>query len=219
MMATSRGLIPEIALSAVWLLGACPARDIQLAQTPADSTPTSTVASPSTVSDGASLAPEPPHDAADAGRGCTTGADCTTQGKRAFDRQEYAQARELFERACALQDPLGCKWLALDLDHERGPLLAADGARGHQVMEKACDLGELEACWMLGNGYLYGNALGVTRDPERAVWLYQKGCDGGEAGSCASLANCYADGLGVAKDKERAKKMRKRAEQLGYLGE
>ncbi len=106
------------------------------------------------------------------------------------------------------------------LDDANDPRIPVSPARVAPVMQKACDLGELQACWMLGNGYLYGHRSGVeTPEPERAVKLYQKGCDGGEAGSCASLADCYASGEGVAKNKALAKKYRKRAAELGYVGE
>jgi TPR repeat protein len=151
---------------------------------------------------------------------CDAGADCTARGKEAFDLQRYLEAHQLFERACQLDDALGCKWLALDLKDANDPQIPADPARVAPTLEKACTLGELQACWMLGNGYLYGDRSGVvTPDPPRAVGFYQKGCDGGEAGSCASLANCYADGEGVGKDKALAKRYRKRAKELGYVGE
>ncbi len=146
--------------------------------------------------------------------------ECTKRGKHAFDARRFLEAHQLFERACELNDGLGCKWLALDLKDANDPRIPVDPARVASVLAKACDLGELSACWILGNGYLYGNRSGVVApDPARAVQLYQKGCDGGEAGSCATLAYCYEDGEGVPKNKVLARRYRKRAEELGYVGE
>lgn len=207
----------RLAICALGLSSACPARE----RTPAESadwdarSPEAQRGQAHDDAGSASRAKEP-HDS-DAG--CTTGRDCEEQGIRAYDHGDYVSARLLFERACQLNDPLGCRRLSLDLDHDRGPAAPADPPRAQTVLEKACELGEHDSCGMLATGYLYGNRPGVARDPERGAKLFQKACDGGDGASCEGLANCYADGLGVAKDRARARKLRKRAAELGYVGE
>jgi TPR repeat protein len=209
--------LSKVAQLALLLVAGCPTRD---AKAPQAVTPAEPAHATAPEDERAPQDAGAPPQAAFPPATCDAGADCTALGKQAFDLRRYLEAHRLFERACQLDDALGCKWLALDLKDANDPRIPADPARVAPTLEKACELGELQACWMLGNGYLYGGRSGVvTPDPARAVKLYQKGCDGGEAGSCASLANCYADGEGVGKDKALAKKYRKRAEELGYVGE
>jgi TPR repeat protein len=138
---------------------------------------------------------------------------------RASDQRDHVTARALFERACELNHPLGCKWLSLDLDHTRDPRAPADKDRGQVVMIKACELGELDSCRMVANSYLYGNRPGVPEDHQRAVQLLQKTCDAGDGASCDELATCYADGTGVPKDRALARKLRRRGAELGFVGE
>lgn len=151
---------------------------------------------------------------------CDSGPDCTSKGEQAFDAQRYIDARALFERACERNDGAGCTSLALSLIHPNDSRIPAQPERVVPAMSKACELGDFEACRLLGNGYLYGRRSGVeTADPGLAVKYFQKGCDGGEAGSCDVLASCYDDGMGVAKNKKLAKKYRKKAAELGFVGE
>jgi TPR repeat protein len=210
-------------LVALLFLAGCPTRDAKPLQTVASDSRAPANSPPAEASEDARAAPDalaaPPATSAPAPL-CDAGAECTALGKQAFDQKRYLDAHQLFERSCQLDDALGCKWLALDLKDANDPRIPADPSRVAPTLEKACALGELQACWMLGNGYLYGNRSGVvTPDPTRAVALYQKGCDGGEPGSCSSLADCYAEGEGVAKDRALARKYRKRAEELGFVGE
>ena len=127
---------------------------------------------------------------------------------------------QLFERACELNDASGCHWLSLAVHHGHEGLYEANEARSAHLMEKACNLGDQEACWILGNFYLWGTRRGVIRpDPRRAASIYEKACAAGEAASCDILGQCYEQGMGVPKNPAQGRKLRKRAKELGFVGE
>ncbi len=118
-------------------------------------------------------------------------------------RQNYIEARRLYQKACDGGSAMGCFYLGRF--YERGLGVRQDYAEARQLYRKACDGGSAMGCNNLG--YLYQNGRGVTQDYGQARALYQKGCDGGEAGSCSNLGGLYDNGQGVTQDYGQARRL------------
>ncbi len=87
--------------------------------------------------------------------------------------QDYRRASEMFEKACALADALGCNNLAFA--YETGNGVPQDRLRALEFWEKGCDLGHASGCAALGDRYAAGTDF--AQDWTRAVALYEKSCD------------------------------------------
>ena len=111
---------------------------------------------------------------------------------------DVAAGFEHFARACDLGWGEACATLGASLS--QGHNITADPARGVAVLRRGCQLASYLACRVLA-------ATVQTTDGAAAVAAATRACDGGDAGGCAVLGLCFADGLGVARDLERANQL------------
>ncbi len=89
------------------------------------------------------------------------------------DRQNYAKAREYYEKACNLGYGGGCTGLG-DL-YSKGLSVKLDKIKAREYYGKACDLGYGGGCYDLGFLYEYGE--GVKTNDVKAREYYKKACD------------------------------------------
>lgn len=136
--------------------------------------------------------------------------------------RDEARGRELFERYCA-DDPVACS--------EYGSLSASgtgvpqDSGLAHLLLGLACDSDEATACRELAamldaacdarhgpscneRGVMFAQGRGPTKDgvpdPAAAFARFDRACATGDANGCSNLARAYEQGIGVAKDPQRA---------------
>jgi len=150
------------------------------------------------------------------------------QGEALFNNKQYAEADELFHKACQggigaacfharlfaeacrLRDANGCNALGNDATMGRnGP---RDFHVAAQYYSKACDLGKTEGCFNLAN--LYDSMSSGMMDLGRAASNYSKLCDGGYPAACSQLADMYRNGDGVTRDAAKSQKLAERAKEI-----
>jgi TPR repeat protein len=130
-----------------------------------------------------------------------------------YDEQgEPERAAPLFERACKLQDMVGCGDWGVALLTGEG--VAEDKVQGFRVTRKACEGGNSHACRNLGLAYQNGD--GVTADDASAAQAFQQACQGGSEDGCAWLAACYREGRGVTANEQEAVRWTRKACSLGH---
>lgn len=154
-----------------------------------------------------------PDDLADCYRQCDAGdgRSCVIAGVRQRDQRGGAESGletwELFERACAKEDALGCTLLGdmyrFGADVERDVLTAG----AHYRM--GCDAGVAAACRQLGTMFYYGD--GLSADLTQAVSLYGRGCDAGDQRSCSLLGDLHMTSVGEFHNPVRAVELFQRA--------
>ena len=102
-----------------------------------------------------------------------------------------------WERACRLGLGHGC-WAAAD-QRLRSPGEPVE-RKVRPLLERGCSLGDHAACVALGHWLVRTGG-----SPARAAALFDAVCVGGaDPAGCAALGLLYRDGLGVAKDEQRA---------------
>jgi TPR repeat protein len=114
--------------------------------------------------------------------------------------QDYAKAREWFEKAAA-QDSAHAMF-SLGSLYENGKGVSEDYAKAHEFYEKAAARGEANAMFRLG--WLYENGKGVTQDYVKARDWFEKAAAKGDTKAMVNLGVFYEDGLGVAQDHAKA---------------
>jgi TPR repeat protein len=97
---------------------------------------------------------------------------------------DYAEARQLYERACDLDEMRACHNLGRLYEDGRG--VPKDPARAVALYGKSCDGGNRFACVSLGN--MYAMASGVPRDIPRGLSAAASACSEGEGYGCTSYA-------------------------------
>jgi eukaryotic-like serine/threonine-protein kinase len=101
------------------------------------------------------------------------------QGKSAYDRKQYADARTLFSQACDGGEPRACNYLGYLYAQGLGGARDTEKARG--IYQQACDQRNLASCASLGS--LYQD----TGNNSQARTYFKKACDGGLAEGCTLL--------------------------------
>ncbi len=181
-----------------------------------------------------------PADESDCVAQCDKGdaVSCAHLGVLKVKKNEVADAKALFSKACEAGVGRGCNGLGVIAT--RGLDGTPDPATGVQRYRQACEQGYANACHnvafqlqqgegvpkdVAGAKEIYDRGcdggLGVSchnlgvlvqpDDPKRAAELYTRGCQGGYAGACGNLAQLYAEGKGVPNDPKRAAELRKQA--------
>lgn len=101
------------------------------------------------------------------------------------------------ERACSLEDPAGCYWLAeLELPRKGEPPEAA-----YLLLERSCEGPYARACAELADIHL---ARRTAFDDEIAAAHLDTACSNGGYESCKELSGLYRAGKGVERDLEAA---------------
>ena len=88
------------------------------------------------------------------------------------DNQSIEQSLISFQKACDLNNSVGCKELA-DW-YANGSDVTADIAKANAYFQKACELGEANSCNRLGESYK--NGFGLIVDMAKASEFFQKAC-------------------------------------------
>lgn len=109
----------------------------------------------------------------------------------------------LFERACDLEDAIGCYNWAIELEHRGDYSAAAIPVRKACRLEPDKECGELARLAFLGKG--------MARDPALALKIWTKACDAGDAEGCSGLALAYQQGVGVKLDLSKAASLYRKA--------
>src|SRR5215831_1700228 len=125
--------------------------------------------------------------------------------------QDYAKAREWYEKAAAKGDANAM--FSLGGLYDSGAGVAQDHAKAREWYEKGADKGEAEA--MTNLGVLYENGHGVTQDHAKAREWFEKAADKGEAEAMANLGWLYQNGQGGAQDYAKARELYEKAADKG----
>ena len=121
--------------------------------------------------------------------------------------QDYAKAREWYEKAAAKGDAIAMSNLGGLYGGGRG--VAQDYAKAREWSEKAADKGNAIAISNLG--LLYESGQGVAQDYAKAREWYEKAAANGNAIAMSNLGGLYADGRGVAQDYAKAREWYEKA--------
>lgn len=122
--------------------------------------------------------------------------------------QDWARARELYERAATRGSPVAMTSLAHV--HLSGRGVPRDVAKGREWLEKAAQRNHAPAMNDLGVVFERGGP-GIERDYAQARAWYEKAAAGGYARSMGNLATLYANGHGVPRDLGKAHELFLRA--------
>ncbi len=153
---------------------------------------------------------------------------CYNFGLVYFTKQNYKQAKDLFNLSCKLGVKKGCQKYTLailnlynngkSLDPYDYTILAElhiqwkEYSKAKELLEKACDGGIYQSCYKLGGIYYTGDSdNNIEQDKQKAKELLGKACDGGVMDGCHSLGYIYDNGDGAKEDKQKAKKLYKKA--------
>ncbi|HEX7601283.1 MAG TPA: tetratricopeptide repeat protein [Polyangiaceae bacterium] len=127
--------------------------------------------------------------------GCTALADMYYFGHGG--PKDERRGCELFVKSCEMGEAEGCRnagycW-------SRGLLGPVDPAKAGEAFARACDGGNLAACVDLGMTY-------ETQDRglDHVASLYRRACDAKITEACANLGRVYLNGIGVARDLDKA---------------
>ncbi len=124
---------------------------------------------------------------------------------------ERAEAMKLYERACSKGLMRSCSKLAFRLE-ESSSTNRADHTRALKLTEQACTANDALGCANLA-AWLWdeGPAHFV-----RAAAAAKKGCELGDLFSCGTLGSMYKDGVGLAKDPQKALSFMMQGCEAGY---
>ncbi|NPS34834.1 tetratricopeptide repeat protein, partial [Helicobacter pylori] len=103
------------------------------------------------------------------------------RGMLSYDKQDFSKAKEYFEKACDLNDGLGCS--NLGSLYYNGEGVEKDLTKVAQFSSKACDLNNGDGC--VGLGFLYGRGKG--KNSKKAAQFYSKACDLNNGRGCNNL--------------------------------
>ena len=122
--------------------------------------------------------------------------------------QDYAKAREWYEKAAAKGDAIAMSNLGGLYGNGRG--VAQDYAKAREWYEKAADKGNAIA--MSNLGLLYESGQGVAQDYAKAREWYEKAAAKGNAIAMSNLGGCFTtNGQGVAQDYAKAREWYEKA--------
>ena len=94
--------------------------------------------------------------------------------------QDETRAAMLYERSCAMKDPVGCVFAGQMHEYAHG--VSEDDAKAARLYERACDLRWAPGCYNLA--IMYERGRGVSQDRARAGDLYQLACTAGASQAC-----------------------------------
>jgi TPR repeat protein len=132
-------------------------------------------------------------------------------GRVAVARKEYAEARNLFERAAAGGYRMGLN--NIGALYEGGSGVRPDYVQAANWYRKAVEAGEPIA--MIDLGYLYENGLGVAKNCAEAVRLYETAVKAGMPDAMFNLGLLYYNGKCVQRDNAEARRLYEQASNLG----
>src|SRR5262249_23762764 len=122
--------------------------------------------------------------------------------------QDYAKAREWFEKAAAKD--YASAMADLGAIYYNGEGVPRDYAKAREWYEKAADKGNANAMYGLGDIYYYGH--GVAQDYAKAREWYEKAAaKDSTAGPMTDLGTLYYNGLGGAQDYGKAREWYEKA--------
>src|SRR6516162_1249453 len=121
--------------------------------------------------------------------------------------QDYAKARQWYEKAAANGNAIAMNNLGLLYAHAQG--VAQDYAKAREWYEKAAAKGNAIAMFNLGS--LYKNGHGVAQDYAKAREWYEKAAAKGDASAMFNLGSLYKNGHGVAQDYAKAREWYEKA--------
>ncbi len=162
-------------------------------------------------------APEGAHacqvsDFADCDKQCRAGhaGSCNTLG----EAYEYGKgttkspeaATQSYQRACDLGSMPGCS--NLGTMYLAGSGVGKDVPRALGLFEKACAGGRPPACFNVG---VVNEKQLTPPKPKVAAEFYEKACDAKYFKACTNLGSLYLQGVGVAKNPTKARRLYKRA--------
>jgi len=122
------------------------------------------------------------------------------RGLKMAGEKRYAEARPLFEQACAGGNVSSCNDLGYMYQFGQG--VTQDNQLAVTLYTKACDRGSGEGCNNLGTMYLRG--IGVQQDGNKAKTLFEKACGKGYGSGCNNLGIVYAEGKSAPQDYPQA---------------
>jgi uncharacterized protein YdaT len=126
---------------------------------------------------------------------------------RSATSQDYAKARDWYEKAADGGNPDAM--FKLGVIYQNGQGVALDYAKAREWYEKAADRGNADA--MANLGWLYANGRGVPQDYAKAREWYEKAADNGNAPAMVSLGLLYENGKGVPQDYAKAREWYEKA--------
>lgn len=116
------------------------------------------------------------------------------------------RAARYYEKGCEKGHLPACVNLGTSLEARAGPGDLNAAARWYR---KACEGNEASGCFNLGNLHR------LAKDYGGAAALWAKACDGKDPAACYNLAVMHREGSGIPKDESKAKKLMRRACELG----
>ena len=125
-----------------------------------------------------------------------TASDWVNLGNQAVDEKRETDALAAYQRAAALNDPLGLTNLGWCL--EAGVGVPADPKQAVMLYAQAAEQEYMPALTNLGYCYTYG--IGVETDYDKALKCFQKGAEQGFPRAQFLLAEAYRRGSGVEPD-------------------
>ena len=133
--------------------------------------------------------------------------DCGTR----MQGMQYGAAFTFCEKACNLNEGLGCTLLGALYYHGQG--VTQDYQQAKIYYEKACNLNFGTGCFGLGE--FYYNGQGVKQDYQQAKTYFDKACNLNSGLGCRKLGVIYKKGQGVRQNYQTAKEYYGKACDLG----
>jgi hypothetical protein len=110
--------------------------------------------------------------------------------EKAYRNGDFAEAAQLWEKACNTGNAGGCYELAIV--HRDGEGTAVDLTRYVELLDIACEGGEPRACYNLAKEELSDDEEGIASASEerlaRGMALYERACDLGSSQACSNWA-------------------------------
>ncbi|WQY62162.1 sel1 repeat family protein [Helicobacter pylori] len=104
-------------------------------------------------------------------------------GRNIYSKQDFTQAKKYFEKACELNDGVGCFNLGVLYDNGHG--VGKDSKKAAQFYFKACELNDGDGCSALG--LMQYDGIGIAKDKEQAIENFKKSCKLGDEKVCDFL--------------------------------
>lgn len=132
------------------------------------------------------------------------------QGIEAFDRQDFAQAFDIFDELASGGDARATFYLSLLYAKGRG--VVSNPEHSQKLLQQAADRGDPLAQYNLGNHF---NRAGPARDPRQAVIWWERAAQQGLVLAQHNLGSLYTLGNGIERDLEKARYWYTRAAENG----
>ncbi len=110
-------------------------------------------------------------------------------GIKSYEKQDFSKAKGYFEKACDLNNGLGC--FNAGVSYENGQGVENNSEKAAQFYSKACDLNNNKGCFNLGA--LYQNGQGVEKALIKVAYFYTKACDLKDGVGCFNLGGLYLE--------------------------